>query len=123
MKLLIIGVDGFSKETITSGFTPSISDALDKNGHIFNTFTDLYSRGWLEIILGEHANKTYATYDRPVCNGTLEWHEGYKISDCPHYKKEINPFWSELHKKNFKVGVVNLPTTYPADNDCSFFIS
>jgi hypothetical protein len=123
MKLLIIGVDGFSKETIQSGFTPSISDALDKNGYIFNTFTDLYSRGWLEIILGEHANKTYATYDRPICNGTLEWYEGYKINDCPDYKKEIIPFWSELHKKNFRVGVVNLPTTYPADNDCSFFIS
>jgi len=122
MKVLLIGMDGASRNTFERGWTPYISQLLAK-GTDLGLKTDLFSRGWLEIATGKHASITTAMYDRPKCNGTTEWQEKFNISDIPDLGVSIKPIWQRLNEKGYSVGIMNLPTTFPASVVKGFFVS
>ena len=122
MKVLLIGMDGASRNTFERGWTPYISQLLAK-GKDLGLKTDLFSRGWLEIATGEPASITTAMYDRPKCNGTTEWQEKFKITDIPDLGVSIKPIWQRLNEKGYSVGIMNLPTTFPAPAVKGFFVS
>jgi predicted AlkP superfamily phosphohydrolase/phosphomutase len=122
MKVLLIGMDGASKNTFERGWTPYISQLLT-DGKDLGLRTDLYSRGWLEIATGKHSSKTTAVYDGPKCNGSLEWSEQFKINDIPGLGESVKPIWQQLNEKGYRVGVMNLPTTFPAPAVDGFFVS
>ncbi len=122
MKLLMIGMDGASRQAFERGWTPYISELM-KKGRDLAMKTDLYSRGWLEIATAEHSRVTGAMYDRPKCNGTLEWQEQFKIGDIPGLGEAIKPIWQSLNEQGASVGIMNLPTTFPAPEVDGFFVS
>lgn len=122
MKVLLIGMDGCHKDVFERGWTPFISDLLQKKRHL-QISNDLISRGWLEIALGEHAIKTKALYDRPHANGTLEWTKKFSLPDVPGLGSEVKGIWQKLNEAGYSVGIVNVPTTFPAPKVNGFFIS
>ncbi len=122
MKLLMIGMDGASRNTFERGWTPYISKLL-ADGKDLGLKTDLYSRGWLEIVTGEDWSITTAMYDRPKCNRTSEWSEKFKIDDIPGLGETIKPIWQRLNEKGYSVGIMNVPTTFPAPEVEGFFVS
>lgn len=122
MKVLMIGMDGASVETFQRGWTPYISK-LFSEGKDLGLKTDLYSRGWLEIATGEHSSTTSAMYDRPKCDGTHDWRESFKISDIPGFGDGVKPIWQRLNERGHRVGIMNLPTSFPAPKVDGFFVS
>lgn len=122
MKVLLIGMDGCHKEVFQRGWTPFISDLLKKQRHL-DIENDLLSRGWLEISLGEHAIKTKALYDKPKADGSLAWTKKFSLPDVPELGSNVKGLWEKLNENGYSVGIVNVPTTYPAPEVNGFFIS
>ena len=122
MKTLVIGVDGASVETFTRGWTPYI-ESLIKNGHRLELTEDLVSRGWVETFTGKHALETGALYDLPVANGSLQWTTKFNIEKIPGWGIETQPIWQVLNEKGYSVGIMNVPTTFPAPKVDGFFVS
>lgn len=122
MKTLVIGVDGTSIETFKRGWTPNIESLIEK-GNQLQLKEDLLSRGWVEIFTGKHALETGALYDLPLANGSLNWTTKFKLESIPNWKTEIKPIWQILNERGYKVGIMNIPTTFPAPKVKGFFVS
>ncbi|MBM1142735.1 alkaline phosphatase family protein [Alcanivorax sp. ZXX171] len=122
MKVLVIGMDGVTFETFQRGWTPNISNLI-KEGDRATFKEDLLSRGWSEIVTGKHALESGALYERPLMNAGYGWTEGFKLSDMPGLGYDIVPIWQALNKIGYKVGIMNIPTTFPAPKIEGFFVS
>jgi predicted AlkP superfamily phosphohydrolase/phosphomutase len=122
MKMLVIGMDGVCLETFDRGWTPFIKSLLDK-GEKLHLKEDLISRGWSEIVTGKHAIETGALYEGPTAKGSLDWTEAFKISDVPGLGNSIKPLWQALNDRSYKVGIMNVPTTFPAPKVDGFLVS
>lgn len=122
MKLIVVGMDGASFQTVRRGYTPTIQRLLE-SGTPLNLQTDLYSRGWSEIMTGCHASTTGAAYDRPLCNGSKKWIEKFNLFSAIGYGSKFTGFWEKLKSKDIRVGIMNIPTTYPAPEVNGFFVS
>jgi len=122
MKLLMIGCDGVKAETFNRGWTPFIQSLIDK-GHSLHLKEDLISRGWSEIVTGRHAVDTGALYEGPHADGSLRWGEKFRLSDVPGLGTSVKPIWQTLNENGYRVGIMNVPTTYPAPEVNGFFVS
>lgn len=122
MKVLLIGMDGAHLDVFDRGWTPFIS-SLIKNGKQLNIKNDLISRGWLEIATGKHASMTGAMYDKPKADGTPQWDNKFNINDIPRLGTEVKPIWQVLNEKGYRVGIMNVPTAFPAAEVNGFFVS
>ncbi len=122
MKTLMIGMDGVQAETFQRGWTPYISSLIEQGEQLLLK-EDLISRGWDEILTGQHAITTGALYDRAVLNGTHEWSTKFKINDIPGLGTAVKPIWQVLNERGYRVGIMNVPTTSPAPAVDGFFVS
>lgn len=122
LKVLMIGMDGVKAETFERGWTPFLKSLID-NGSRLMLKEDLISRGWSEIMTGKHAIETGALYEGPVADGTLTWTDKFKLGDIPGLGTRIKPLWQMLNERGYRVGVMNVPTTYPAPEVDGFFVS
>ncbi len=122
MKMLLIGMDGAQADTFKRGWTPYLESILD-NGTPLPLKEDLISRGWAEIFTGKYATITGGMYERPVLDGTYEWTDEFKLDDIPGLGTDIKPLWQVLNDRGYSVGIMNVPTTYPAPEVDGFFVS
>lgn len=122
MKALLLGMDGVTDETFRRGWTPFILSLIEQ-GHALTLHEDLLSRGWSEIATGRHAIDTGALYERPLMGQTYGWTESYKLADVPGLGQEVKPLWQVLNERGWRVGIMNVPTTYPAPEVDGFFVS
>lgn len=122
MKVLLIGMDGCHEEVFKRGWTPFVS-ARAKSMQQLDIDTDLISRGWLEIALGVHGKDTKAVYDRPKLDGSYAWTKKFSLPDVPSLGRSVKPIWQKLNEQGITVGILNVPTTYPAPEVNGFFVS
>lgn len=122
MKTLLIGMDGAQLATFKRGWTPFIKSLIE-NGNQLTLKEDLISRGWAEIFTGKHGVDTGALYDRPNLGGTLDWSLNFKIEEIPGLGVDIKPIWQQLNEHGYRVGIMNVPTTFPAPEVNGFFVS
>lgn len=122
MKMLMIGMDGAQVSTFMRGWTPYIASLIDKGSRL-NLKEDLLSRGWNEIVTGESGVTTGALYNRAVLNGTYAWTLKFELGDIPGLGHAVKPIWQVLNERNYRVGIMNVPTTYPAPSVKGFFVS
>lgn len=122
MKVLLVGMDGAHTGAFQREWTPFVSSLLEK-GKQLNIVNDLLSRGWLEIATGQHASVTGAMYDKPKVDGSLEWSLEFCIHDIPGFGETVKPLWQALNERGHSVGIMNLPTTFPAPSVNGFFVS
>jgi predicted AlkP superfamily phosphohydrolase/phosphomutase len=118
----MIGMDGASIDTFKRGWTPYIESLIQK-GYQLELKEDLLSRGWVEIFTGKHAIDTGASYDNPILNRSLDWTLKFNLEKIPGWGTEIKPIWQVLNERGYKVGIMNVPTTFPAPEVNGFFVS
>ena len=120
MKHLIIGIDGGDEQLIRKLPMPFLNGLLDSE--CTKTLTeDLLSRGWVEILSGKHARETKAFYMVAQCNQTNEIKFKYSLAELLS-NEEVVPIW-ELPPDGASVGMMNVPTTFPAPEVNGFFVS
>lgn len=122
MKLLIVGMDGGHLDAYRRGWTPYFAKLLDRADHA-PINEDLVSRGWSKIITGEPGSVTGAIYDRPELNGTHQWSLNFNLADIPGIGDTVNTLWHKLGADGWKVGIMNVPTVFPAPEVNGFFVS
>lgn len=122
MKMLVIGIDGGHIGAYNRGWTPFIESIIEKWDSI-DLKEDLISRGWCEILTGHHGSETGALYDKPLINQTYSWTLKFKISDIESLEDNVVPIWKKLNMNGYSVGIMNVPTTFPAPAVDGFFVS
>ena len=120
MKTLVIGFDGASIDTFKRGWTPFI-ESLIKKGKTFDLKEDLISRGWVEIYTGEHASENGGMYEYPIMDGTYQFSRKFNLDICNESKNK--KIWEIISNKNYKVGIMNLPTAFPSPKINGFFVA
>jgi len=128
-KTIVIGIDSGCWEYIDpllkEDRLPNIK-SLMKNGAagiLKSTIPPLSPVAWSSFITGK----------KPENHGIFDyWHIKYnpKQNGLGRYFRPVTPkdrkgipFWKYLNQYGHKVGIVNIPTTYPADKVNGFFIS
>ncbi|MDY6879377.1 MAG: alkaline phosphatase family protein [Thermodesulfobacteriota bacterium] len=120
MRLLVIGIDGGTKEIIDAMNMPFLQNVLER-GILLDLEEDLWSRGWAEILNGRHGRDTGAFYYKPVLGspGDITSHFGTEN----HEQYGLDPLWKKINRGGHRVGFMNVPTTMPAPKVDGFFIS
>lgn len=121
MKELIIGIDGGDHGILSRMPTPYLHK-LFTNEQLVNLTEDLLSRGWAEILSGAHAKHTKALYMMPLMDGTPSFSGRFSLDDMLK-NHELTPIWEVPERKGSKVGIMNVPTTFPAPKVDGFFVS
>jgi len=122
-KTLAIGIDGASWNYIIplleKGHLPNISYLIEK-GHkgILRSTTPSFSPvAWSSFITGKNPDK----------HGIFDWCRssdgGCQYKPVSARDRKAIPFWHYLNKAGIRVGVLNLPLTFPAEPIEGFFIS
>lgn len=122
MKQLIIGIDGGDLEIFNKFEMPFLHSLIENNKSI-KLEEDLLSRGWVEIISGKHARENKSFYIMPKLDGTHDFTLNYSYKDLKENNDGDLLIWELAEKKNLKVGIMNVPTTYPAPKVNGFFVS
>mgnify|MGYP005848201035 CR=1 FL=1 len=121
MKLLVIGIDGGSRDIIDAMPMP-FSQGLFAQSANRDLDEDLISRGWAEVLTGEHASENKAFYLMPVAEGGLDFNASYSKSDMLSCSRN-EPLWKRLNQAGTSVGLMNIPTTGPADPVDGFLVA
>ena len=120
MKHLIFGIDGGTRR-ILEAYDMPFTKSLLSEAHQFNTSDeDLFSRGWAEMVLGEHAAETRAFYMAPLMDGSTGFSIKYKTDEGEGLG--YTPIWRAAEQADLKVGIMNIPTTSPAKTVNGFMI-
>lgn len=122
MKTLVIGIDGAHIGAFDRGWTPYIKGLMDRAHHL-PLSEDLYTRGWFKVATGKAGAAVSALYDHPIADGTSDWTLKFGMSEVPSFGTLVKPIWQILSEAGYRVGVMNLPTVYPAPPVKGFFIS
>ncbi len=121
MKQLIIGIDGGDREIFSQVSMPYLHE-LFEDCCTFKLTEDLLSRGWAEILSGKYARDTKAFYMKPKLDGTRDLVFRFSLKDMLS-NPEVSPIWEIPTRCNQKVGMMNVPTTFPAQPVEGFFVS
>jgi predicted AlkP superfamily phosphohydrolase/phosphomutase len=121
MKLLIIGIDGGTKEII-EGMPMPFTQSLLRDSYSKEIDEDLLSRGWAEILTGEHASSNKAFYLMPFADGSYDFSGSYSKRDMVSASSH-KPLWQVLSDLNVLSGIVNVPTTGPAEKINGFMVA
>jgi predicted AlkP superfamily phosphohydrolase/phosphomutase len=121
MKHFILGIDGGDLEILKSFELPFINNLIN-DSRILPITEDLLTRGWAEILTGEKAYINNSFYIKPNTKKEPKPTLSYKYSDMKEFS-ENKLIWEIPQEKGLKVGIMNIPTTYPAPKVDGFFVS
>ena len=121
MRLLIIGIDG-ADARIFRGFQMPVVTECMATGQVVPVVEDLWSRGWAEILTGQHGVETGAFYEKPALDGTHEFTQSFGRKDLDALP-ESEPLWELIGSRGLKAGFMNLPTTMPAPKVDGFLVA
>ena len=121
MKLLMIGIDGGTKEILEHMPMP-FTHKLFAKAKSKTLKEDLLSRGWAEILTGEHAATTKGYYLMPFNDKSYRFSRSYSKNDMLRSKK-VTPLWQKINEEGSSVGILNVPTTGPAEKVNGFLVA
>lgn len=121
MKMLVIGMDGAHIDAFQRGWTPFIQSKLSVAEHL-GVVEDLVNRGWFKVATGVTGGETAAMYDHPVMGGSTDWTLKFGMRDASGFGATIRPIWQVLNDAGYKVGIMNVPTMFPAPKVNGFFV-
>lgn len=121
MKQLIIGIDGGTKDIFERMPMPFLHSLIaDYAGPELEI--DLLSRGWAEQLTGKCADTNKGFYVFPKLDGTREFLFKYSLQEMLDHP-DVSPIWDIPLAQGARVGVMNIPTTFPAPKVDGFFVS
>ena len=118
IQLLVIGIDAADYRIINHMPMPFMQRLIGSSIQT-SCKEDLLSRGWAEIYTGRHASETCAFYDRPSLDGTVAVTQNFTTAILD---ENIVTIWKKLNQLGKRVGIINIPTTYPAESVDGFMI-
>jgi len=121
MELLVVGIDGGTKDIIEGMPMPFTQSLFEKSGS--KTLNeDLISRGWAEVLTGCHASENKGFYLMPFADHSYDFSGSYSKKDMTS-SSHNPPLWTMLNKKDVSVGIMNVPTTGPVDSVNGFMVA
>ena len=121
MKLLIVGIDGGDRRVFERFRMPFFESLLNENRSL-QISEDLFSRGWAEMLTGQHGRETKGFYMYPKADGTHAFSLSYSLKEMTQNTSEPL-LWDLIESRGFRAGIMNVPTTYPAPAVQGFFVS
>jgi predicted AlkP superfamily phosphohydrolase/phosphomutase len=121
MKLFVLGIDGGDKNVLTAFDMPAVKRLFAENTR-FDVSEDLFSRGWPEIYTGQHARETGAFYVHPKADGTLSLNKSFSHTDL-QANPQVELIWERARRYGHRCGIMNVPTTNPAQVTDGFFVA
>lgn len=121
-KMLIVGWDGATFDIINplllKGHLPNIASLLRTGvwGRLESTIPPLTPVAWTSISTGVNPGK-HGIYDAMLYDNEL-----HKITFVNSTMRKVKPVWKILSERGSKVGVLNVPVTYPPDEVDGFVI-
>lgn len=121
MRLLIIGIDG-GTSNIFDAFDMPFWASLRKADVTFDVTEDLNQRGWARMLSGSGAEETGALYMRPQMDQSRKFAIDYGYKDLAKTPGFV-PIWQLAEQAGARVGLMNVPTTSPAQRIEGFYVS
>ncbi len=121
MKLLVIGIDGGTLEILQNMPMPFTKSLIEMSCSR-NLEEDLLSRGWAEVLTGHHASVNKGFYLMPMADQTFNFSASYSKKDMVENSDNL-PIWKRINDLGASVGMMNVPTTGPADNVEGFIVA
>lgn len=126
-KVLIIGIDGGTFDVISpmvkDNKLPNLASIMNKGtyGELLSTIPPVTAPAWSSFITGTNPGKhgIFGFFKQDFNNYNLR---DIKTLMSLSHMKGI-PFWRVLNNKGLKVGLINIPLTYPPDKVQGFMIS
>jgi predicted AlkP superfamily phosphohydrolase/phosphomutase len=121
-KLLIIGIDGGTLDVILpmvkSGKLPILGHLLHTGayGTLFSTIPPVTAPAWSTFITGKNPGRHGVFSFFQKCEHRLGALSNFRCI-------KADPFWRSLNANGLKVGLINIPLTYPPDKVDGFIIS
>lgn len=122
-KLLIVGIDGadwgYLNYGIKKGKLPTIKSLMQKGsyGKLKSVIPPVTLVSWLCFSSGQNPGKVgHFGYIKKLKNS---YDFDVKIRDV---FSKITPFWKRLNEKGIKVGIVNIPYTFPPQKTDKFMV-
>ncbi len=122
-KVLLIGLDGATLDLIRplvrEGRLPTIARFLDEgvHGELISTVPYVSTVAWASLVTGTNPGKHGIFGLRALKRG--DYDTGVvSLRSC-----KAKPLWTTLSERGFKVGVINVPFTFPPENVNGFFIA
>jgi len=122
-KVLVIGLDGATFDIINplieKDKLPNINILIKQGvcGNLISTIPPLSPNAWTTFATGKNAGK------HGIYSFTEQKLNSYEIQFVNSLSRKAKPIWSILSKAGKKVGVINMPITYPPDKVNGFMIS
>ncbi|RLD18624.1 MAG: hypothetical protein DRI36_01005, partial [Caldiserica bacterium] len=126
-KVLLIGLDGATYKVIDRGIKENLLSTLytfKENGvwgNLHSVVPSLSPYSWPVLCTGLNAGKLGIFGLSKV----VEWNSPLDFREILPSRRDINgiPIWKILSENGIKVGIVNIPVTYPPDKVNGFMIS
>ena len=122
-KILIIGIDGATPDLVIpwceEGKLPNINKLLNSGiyGDLKSTIPPITPAAWTSFLTGKNPGK-HGIFD------FMEREPGsYNFRYINSRSRKSQSLWNLLSDSGFKVGVLNVPMTYPPENIDGFMIS
>ena len=122
-KNLIIGLDGTTLDNIKpwaeQGYLPTLSWIMENGayGHLTSVLPVLSSAAWSSFMTGTNPGK-HSIYDF-----VRRDKDSYRLRPIRRDKIRVASLWKILSKHGYKVGVINVPITYPPEEVNGFLVS
>ncbi len=121
MKLLIIGIDG-GTEWIFDWFDMPFWKDLKSRSAVLPAREDVLQRGWAKMLSGLRATQTGGFYMHPRLDGTRNLTPSYGYQNLAVAPGFV-PVWRFAENAGLPVGLMNIPTTFPAQKINGFYVS
>ena len=119
MRFLALGIDDADIRILEKFDMPFLHKLINK-GLCIKLEEDILSRGWAEFYTGKHARDTKAFYDYPLLSKNYFTSQSFGIEMLP---EKIIPIWKFISERGYKVGIMNVPTTMPAQKVNGFMVA
>jgi predicted AlkP superfamily phosphohydrolase/phosphomutase len=121
MKLLIVGIDGGDEGIFAHFDMPFLRDLL-QHGVTQRLTQHPFERGWVSMLTGRPAAETRGLFMQRVSERKPELQFRCTMADMLS-NPEVTPLWRVALDSGYRVGFMNVPTTYPAPDVDGFFVS
>ena len=122
-KTLLVGFDAACWEyldpLLRAGRLPTVQRLIDSGtwGTLQSTFPALTPTAWASIITGKNPGK-HGVFDMVVRNP-----DTYEFMPTNAQLRRGTPFWQRFNECGFRVGLVNVPFTYPPEPIDGFVVT
>jgi predicted AlkP superfamily phosphohydrolase/phosphomutase len=123
LQIIIIGIDGATMDLIlpwaTDGRLPGFKRLIEQgtSGKLLSTITPVTAPAWTSFMTGKNPGK------HNLFDFIEHVNESYEISYANSLSRRSDTIWRILSDSGKKVGVINVPMTFPPEEINGFFIS